>query len=283
MITLATVAADLDRLRPFPSAGHKLMQAVVNPHSNLDETVQAIEYDPVLTAAVLKLANSAYYAPPAPIDTVRDSVMRLGGGRILQFVVGQFTHGSLDIPCAGYDLAEHELWRHSIAAAAAVDQLPRLTTISVPAAAFTGALLHDIGKIILSRYLTTAVKQQILDTAEAEQLPYVEAERKVLGFDHAQVGGVMGKRWGFPEILVECIQRHHDPRGDSAHGVALDAVHVGNAVAKTLGVGLGSEGLNLRAVSAAADALKLTPTKLEALCAATADQLDTIVSLYEEV
>ncbi|MBI5060040.1 HDOD domain-containing protein [candidate division KSB1 bacterium] len=283
MITLATVAADLDQLQPFPAAGHKLVQAVVNPRSSLDEIVRAIEYDPVLTTAVLKLANSAYYAPPAPIETVQDAVMRLGGGRILQFVVGQFTHGSLDVPCAGYDLAEHELWRHSVAAAAAVDYLPRLTTIQIPPASFTGALLHDIGKLVLSRYLTTEIKTQILDVADTEQLTYIEAERKTLGFDHAQIGGVMAKRWGFPDILVECIQRHHDPRADREHSVALDAVHIGNAVAKTLGVGLGSEGLNMKAVAASAEALKLTPVKFEALCAAAADQLESIVSLYEEV
>jgi len=259
------------------------MQVVTNPLSNMEEIVKTIEYDPVLTSSVLKLANSAFYAPPAPISTVHDSVMRLGGGRILQFIVGQFSQGSLAQPCSGYDLPERELWRHSIAAAVAVDVLPRLTTVQIPPASFTGALLHDVGKLILSRYLTHDVKHEILELAAAETLTYVEAERKVLGFDHAQVGGVMAKRWGFPEILVQCIQAHHDPRTNGDHSLALDAVHVGNAVAKTVGVGLGTEGLNLKAVSAAADALKLTPTKLEALCAATADQLESIVSLYEEV
>jgi len=103
----------------------------------------------------------------------------------------------------------------------------------------------------------------------------------VLGFDHAQVGGVVARRWRFPNELAEAIAYHHRPR-DGNESSALDAVHVANAVAKILGVGMGAEEMNMPVDSGAARALGLTPASLESLCAAAAQDLPAVIALYED-
>lgn len=282
MITLTDLSGEIDRMQPMPVSYPQLAQAAADPHADLQRIVGLIEYDPALTATALKLANSAYYARGDAVVSVRQAVQRLGAGRILQMTVGHHLRNRMAAACPGYDLDEKELWRHSVAAAVAADLLPRYAKVALPAVAFTAALLHDIGKFILSRHLTAEVKADIRQAAALHRLPYVQAERSVLGFDHAQVGGVIARRWKFPDTLAEAISYHHRPREAGVDNRALDAVHIGNAVAKILGIGMGTEEMNMVADGDSARTLGLTPATLEALCAATAEELPAVIALYED-
>jgi putative nucleotidyltransferase with HDIG domain len=282
MISLSELSREIDRLDPIPVSMPRLAQALADPRSDLHEMVTIIEYDPALTANALKLANSAYYSPGTPVSSVRDAVLRLGAGRILQHSIGCHVRTKMVQACPGYELEEHELWRHSVAAAVATDLLPRYARIAVPPVAFTAAVLHDVGKFILSRYLSDELKEQIRSVERMHRLPYVDAERTVLGFDHAQVGGVITRRWNFPEVLSGAIAHHHHPHESSGDQGVLDAVHIGNAVAKLIGIGIGIEAMNMLTDTLSARSLGLTPTTLEALCAATAAELPTVIALFEE-
>lgn len=283
MISMTELAHDLEALTPIPVSIPRLARVVAEPHSSVANIVAVIKFDPPLAATTLRLANSAFYAFAEPTTTVQEAVRRLGAGRVLHYVTGRYAKDLLARSCDGYDLAERELWQHSAAAALAVDSLRYFTAAPIPACAFTAALLHDIGKLILSRYLEPDLKAMIRELAASRALPYVDAERVVLGCDHAQVGGVVARHWRFPDVLADCIQWHHSPRPDGANRLAMDAVHVANAVAKSVGIGIGSEAMNLRAAAASAHTLGLTPQRLEALCAAVADQLPSIIQFFEEV
>ncbi|MFZ5432751.1 MAG: HDOD domain-containing protein [Calditrichota bacterium] len=285
MISLAELSQEIDHLDPIPVSQPRLAEAVADPNVDLQQIVSIIEYDPAMTANALRMANSAYFSPGVPVHSIREAVQRLGAGRILQHAVGHGVQARLAAACPGYDLEEHELWRHSVAAALAAEMLPRYAKTSVHPVAFTAALLHDIGKFVLSRHLTPDLRDEIRDVEQQHKLSYVEAERTILGFDHAQVGGVIARRWKFPEVLVEAIAHHHHPHhphaGDGDH-TALDAVHIGNAVAKIIGIGMGSEAMNMLADSQSARGIGLTPATLESLCAAVAQDLPSVIALFEE-
>jgi HD-like signal output (HDOD) protein len=77
-----------------------------------------------------------------------------------------------------------------------------------------------------------------------KQIPFVQAERELLGCDHAEVGAAMARQWGFPQEIISTIEQHHQviPGGN---GLILDAVMLANYAAKSIGVGLGAEGFNL--------------------------------------
>jgi putative nucleotidyltransferase with HDIG domain len=143
-----------------------------------------------------------------------------------------------------YDLSEHELWRHAAAAQLAVRALAaERPQARIPAVAETAALLHDIGKLIVSRFLHADVRELVAH-AKGHGITFVEAERQLLGTDHAAVGAAMAEAWNFPPEIIDAIRRHHSPPFTDAT-VVLDAVTLANAVAKTIGAGLGAEGLNL--------------------------------------
>ncbi|RKY24205.1 MAG: hypothetical protein DRP79_08085, partial [Planctomycetota bacterium] len=191
---------------------------------------------------------------------------------------GQRLHREMIQPCKGYSLAERELWRHSLAAAIAAGKISSFTRKPIPGSAFTAALMHDIGKLILTRYHDPE-KISVINRMVEKGALYIEAERSVLGTDHAVVGGMMAKRWQFPESLVHAIEKHHDPDAESSP--VLDTVHVANIVAKTLGIGLGSDQMNLTASTDAAERLGLSSKTLEALCAAVPDELSKTEALFE--
>jgi len=281
MITIESLSRDIDQLAPIPVSLPKLARTLANPNANLHDIVGIIEYDVALTANVLRMANSAAFAPRNSILTVRDAVVWLGAGRVLQLAVGDHAKGILGQPCSGYDLTERELWHHSVAAALGADLLRRFTTEHIPPVAFTAALLHDIGKLIVSRRISDDLRRQINRLVEREQLPFFEAERAVLGINHAEIGGVIAKRWSFPKILVDCIALHHNPDGEGIVSPALDAVHIGNVVAKTLAIGMGSEQMNMVACANAARRLKLTPEKFEALCANVMVDFPKVEELFD--
>ena len=95
-----------------------------------------------------------------------------------------------------------------------------------------------------------------------------ELFRQLFGCDHAEVGGEVAKHWGFPADIREAIARHHEvPLADSTP--LLDAVVVGNVVAKTIETGLGAEGLDLRIDGRCRERLRLGFARFSRVCLAT--------------
>lgn len=270
--------SEIDELVPMPISTVRLSSLMNNPDTSLSEIARVVELDQALTANVLRLANSALSGSRASIDTVKNAIVRIGTARILGLAIARQIAGEMSRPCAGYDLVEYELWRHSVAAALAADNLKRFTSGSVPAAAFTAALLHDIGKLLLSRHIDRKVLEQIREMINKERFTYLEAERKVLGTDHAEVGAAIARHWKFPEKLAVAIEKHHNV--DEDPDPLLDAVHIANAVAKLIGVGLGSEQMNMEISSDAYQRLGIRDTGLESLCVKVKFELAEAEELY---
>ncbi len=262
---LTILEKEIEKLAPMPASLSRLASVVNDPSSSAADIVMVIELDQALTANILRMANSAWSASATPIDTVRAAVLRLGGGRVFELAVGQQVSGAMSRSCPAFELGEYELWRHGVAAALATEHLGGFANVHIPGVAFTAALLHDVGKLILTRHVGPDVVRRIRQSAEAEQTTFLAAERKVLGTDHAEAGAAVARHWRFPAEIVNAIERHHEP--DIAVDRVLDAVHIANAVAKLAGIGLGSEQMNMNASAHAAARLGLSSGGLESLCA----------------
>lgn len=276
MISTA-LKSDIANLEPMPASVVQLARMLSDYASHIDEIVKVIELDLALTANVLRLANSAWSASAYPTSTVRAAVVRLGLARIVWYAVGTRVAKPMAAACPGYQLAEGELWRHSVAAALAAEQIGRTAEHKIPGAAFTGSLLHDLGKLVLSRHLADNTLARVSDLVIHENLTYVQAERRLLGTDHAEVGGAIALAWRFPQPLVAAIARHHDL--DEAGDDLRDVIHVSNAVTKLIGIGLGSEEMNLAVDERSPRRLGLSATDLEATCANVSDDLTRVSGL----
>ena len=228
--------SDIESLAPMPVSVVRLAALAVDERASMQEIAEIIEYDEALTANLLRLANSVWGRSMAPILTVKDAVVRLGTAQILKFCVGRQVAGPMSQAIPGYALAEHELWRHSVAAALAAERLNSFLYDPVPRLAFTAALLHDIGKLLLGRFMGSDTFHAIRTMASCEQISFQEAERRLLGTTHAEVGGRVARYWKFPNQLVDAIERHHDPELEP--DALVDIVFLADATARRLGAGV---------------------------------------------
>ncbi|MCD6216664.1 HDOD domain-containing protein [bacterium] len=272
--------AEIDSLAPMPASVVKLTQMVSNPDSGVHDIARVVELDQALTANVLRSANSALSASRTKITTVKNAVVRLGTAQILKLAVGQQVVSAMSEEFTGYGLCEHELWRHSVASALASESIGKYASVPIPGISFTAALLHDIGKLLLERHLNAEVTELMLSMIEDKGITWLEAEHRILGTDHTEVGAAIARHWNFPDELVLAIEHHHDP--DPMSNTLLDVVHISNSIAKLIGVGLGAEQMHSNVSKAAAERLGLSQTDMESLCAKVKDDLIESEKQYKE-
>lgn len=224
--------AEIESLAPMPRSVAYLAKMQYEPDLWLKEVARVIELDPALTANVLRVANSAWSGSALPVDTVRDAVVRLGMSQILNLALIMSLASPLKRPCPGYELAENELARHSSAAFLAAGQVRQFSGKNIPQAVSTIALIHDLGKILLGRYIKKEILIQIKETVKNGHASTIEAEQQYLGTDHAEIGMAITRHWKMPKEWGDVIRRHHDP--NPPFDPLLDAVQLSNSLAKII-------------------------------------------------
>ena len=223
-----------NNLAPLPLSAARLASLVVDPDSHLASLTEVISLDLSLTVWVLRAANSARLAARSPITNVNDAVIRLGRGTILSIVVGAAARKHLQQPVPEYGLGENALWEHSVAAALVAETIERTCKVSVPPEAFAAALLHDIGKLVLGRFLDERTLELLNEAQEHGHLNPLEAEREILKVNHAELGGLVAQKWGLPDSIVKGITYHHQPEESDER--ICDVVCVSNDIAVATGL-----------------------------------------------
>jgi len=196
-----------NRLQGLPASLTQLASIVASDDFSLRDVVEVISYDPALTARLLRAANSAVSAASSPVGTVHDAVVRLGAGPVLTIATGDAVGSRMRRNGAAGDTA---LWAHSIRTAAASEAVKRTAACDVPAVAMTGALLHDVGKLVLAEALSPHVLRLLEEVAENEDLTSEQAETAVLMVHHGELGAIAARAWMLPDDITEAILHHHD-------------------------------------------------------------------------
>ncbi len=242
-ITLREVVKKVQDLPALPQITTRVLELINDPDSTPEDVGNLINQDQSLTAKVLRLANSAYYGFPRRISTVTEATILLGFNTVRSLVMAASVSSLMGGELKGYALDAGELWRHSMAAAMAARLLAlKSGQRRLADQAFVGGLLHDIGKVILDHYTGEAYREIVTLTGK-EKIPFMDAETRVLGFNHATVGGLVIDRWNLPPQLVDAVKHHHSP-GRAEHDRTLVClVHLADAVCLMMGMSLGSDGL----------------------------------------
>lgn len=266
------------RLPPAPRILPELLQLLRRPDVDADMVVNLIKYDPALTASVLQLANSAFFGSARPAENLTEAVTRLGFQQVYILVAAVSGARNLSPAQKGYGMASGDLWRHSATSAVAAQLIARDLGDDVDVV-FTAALLHDIGKIILSETLESVYSHIVQETAR-NQYSLLEVERRVLGFNHEEVGELLLARWNFPPNLVAAVGHHHHPEQAGEHARLAAYAHLGNLVAYALGQGYGNNAYALEPSPAAFRILGLTEDTLPDYMIRTFDQMGVIEALF---
>jgi putative nucleotidyltransferase with HDIG domain len=196
----------LDEVTTLPigqEAGVRLLWLLADDESDAASIGRVVESDPALTVQVLRIANSPFYGLSRQVSSARQAVTVLGTTMVRALSAAQVfrlnVRDTRSLPPS--------FWEHSFATAASAAQLAVGRTVD-PAEAFSAGLLHDIGVALLrrndpSRY---AIVEQL---ARIPDESIVDAERRMFGIDHGEVGGFALDRLHFPHHFVGAVAEHH--------------------------------------------------------------------------
>jgi HD-like signal output (HDOD) protein len=278
MNSRTSIISRAGELPQMPAPIMRIMAYLSKPEADLNDMATLIEYDPGLTVNVLRMANSSFFGGGAVVSTVREALHRLGTKRIVQMVIASGVAPHTQAPVVGYRLASGELLRHSIAIGTGAEILAKELGLKAPEYTFTAGLLCNVGKIVLGKFLEVDA-DQLLALAHTEDIPFDEAERRLLGIDHAELGALLLSRWELPDPIIRCVRWYLDPASAPFEDTALDLIHVGHIIATMAGIGQGLEGLQQHVCQTSFDRLGMTQEVL----IATMEQLVGSLNEIEEV
>lgn len=242
MSLVKEILSKAENLPAIPAIVQQVLGLVQDPDFEFSKLITTVKLDPGITAHVLRMANSPFYGLRQKISSLDQALALLGTRNLVEIVLSAQVVKFYQVDQDGYRLARGDLWRHCMATALLANKIGAMIQFSETATLFTAALLHDVGKLILSQYVGGQY-DDIEKLVEQGGKSFVEAEREVLGVDHALLGGVVARHWNFPESIVTAIAFHHSPERSSKHKQMTGLVALSNLLALSMGMGGGVEGL----------------------------------------
>ncbi len=269
-------------LEPLSPTAQRMAVLIGGNNWDLDEISRLISFDQVLTAKLLRVANSVLVGSRGLITTIDAAVMRMGPGSVLSLAVGSSVKRNLCAAFPEYGMGENELWRHSVAAALAAERARSLCGLKLPPEAFTAALMHDLGRLVIARCLTPDLIQLLSAVATCNWESATKVELETLGIHHALLGGAIAERWKLPPSIVAGITHHHAPHQAPPEFKAVAyAVNLGDMVAATIGAGVGHHEWKPVDSSHCLNALGLSHSEYSRLCDDVVESLDETMTRYE--
>lgn len=265
-------------LPPAPRVLPQLLPLLNKADVDCSKVVEVITYDQSLTAAVIQTCNSAYFAGRSPVDDIQEAITRLGFKEVYQIVLAVSGARVLGPAQKGYGIAEGELWKHSVCTAVAA-QIMAEEKGEDTSVVFTAALMHDVGKLVLAGALED-IYTKVVEETEENQYSLLETEKKLLGVQHAEIGGRLLARWKFPANLVGAVWFHHTPAAAKPYDRLASFVYLGNMIAHFLGFGFGHQAFALRGRSDALDVLELTADDLARYMIKTVERFEEVQKLF---
>jgi putative nucleotidyltransferase with HDIG domain len=205
----------VDRLPPAPRVLPRLLSALSDTESNLNQVVELVAIDTILTARLLRACNSVFFGTSQPVNDVSEAVQRLGFQTVYRTVAAVSGAQCLKSSGAGGAQADR-LWRHSVTSAFAAQFIAQDAGLD-SALLFTAGILHDLGKVVLGSAGADPGAPPAGGSMESTKAT-LDTEKAIYGFGHAEVGGRILQRWHFSDQLAASVRYHHDPGagGDAA-------------------------------------------------------------------
>jgi putative nucleotidyltransferase with HDIG domain len=219
------------QLISLPEIYLRLQQTIDDPLHSRDQIAEIVAYDPSLSARVLRIANSSYYSFPREIETVNSAVGLIGELDLRNLVLATTVIGSMNaLNYKGVNI--DEFWLHSLRCSIIARLLARSLGDCDPEILFLAGMLHDLGILVIYQQEATlagVVKRQIDEQHQLRD----QAEREILGFDHAEVGALLIKAWGLTEELSELTRCHHQYQLAQNNQLATIILALANLLADT--------------------------------------------------
>ena len=207
MKSIEDILNDEVKLPSLPSIALRIIDAVKTDEASLGELAKIVSSDPALAARVLKISNSSFYSLPQKVDSIQKALTILGTEALknvaLSFVIVKWMQTD-----NGDGFNFEVFWKRAVTSAVAADLVSKAINQKSDDI-FITALLQDIGIVILFLCMSEEYLK-VFDEKRVTAAPVIEAEKKIFGFDHQEVGTRMLEKWGLPENITKPVQFHHN-------------------------------------------------------------------------
>jgi HD-like signal output (HDOD) protein len=211
----------LGELNALPQVAGRILELLGDPRTTAAQLEKEIARDLVLTARMLRVANSSFYDGNSEIKTIRDAVVRLGFKTVRNWTLVAATRAVF--PGVETSPVLNRIWARSVRSALASQIVAAERGLDDVEIAFVGGLMQNIGQLIMARSLP-GLWEHIERTAQEKEAPLWQVEKELLGYDHGTLGALLIDDWGLSKRLGQAVKHHHDLEMDN------DPEHLGAVI-----------------------------------------------------
>ena len=261
----------------LPLLYERLNEAINHPRSSIHDISGIIMEDQGLTTRLLKLANSPVFGCYSKVDSITRAVTIIGTQQVRDLalaasVVGVFRgipEGLMSMP---------SFWKHSIACGIIARTLALHRREANVERYFVSGLLHDVGQVVMVA-VCPELTLEVLECHSGSGRLYVELEREHLGFDHADLGGALLRKWKIPNSITEPVALHHLPGAAEQFRSEASLIHLADIICQAMGFGQGAEHTVMPLDEQAWDRLGFPPQMLSTIVAQSEPLIDETFSI----
>jgi len=267
MTDLNEIVEQIDLLEPIPPIAAQIMALAQDPNSSLSKIADLIRNDPALTANLLRTCNSVYFGLSRQVESVKDAAAMVGLDHIVRLVLLNSLSANFKKEPVGYGLGEGELWRHAVTSAHVAGMLAdRFGDSQNKHLIYTAALVKDIGKLILGRFVSFSY-EKINILVRSHGHSFNDAEQMVIGMNHEELGAMVGQKWHFTPKLIYIIRHHHLSDESARQDRETSLVYLADIICMMMGVCTGADGLSYRFYGDVLNRLNLSEKDLQSIIA----------------
>jgi putative nucleotidyltransferase with HDIG domain len=224
-------------LPPSPDNIMRLSELLRDYNTPPRKISQALISEPMLVTRILRLANSPIYALERKINSIEGAVTTIGNKALLEMIMMTIASSAFAREIRNSVIAR-KIWEHSIAVAVIAREISEMLNMQGTEESFTCGLLHDIGKMILLSYDFQGFSMTLSETSEEKMLT---SEEQLYGYNHAQIGALVARRWGLQEEVCYAVNYHHASFHNDFLMIVTHIIEVADIIANIKGYGLRNE------------------------------------------
>jgi putative nucleotidyltransferase with HDIG domain len=269
----------IGELPPFPSVIMKVLQLLNDPATSVQAIQDKVLLDPSLTSLFLKVANSALYAVSNEVTTVQYAIRLMGYDTARMILMAYM---SKSVYSQGSSLIRSILWKHALSSAVFAEKIAAHNRKANLEEAFIAALLHDIGKGVLTKNKPREF-DLITEAIFNEGKLSVDVEQHFLGYTHIEVGFLLMKKWNFPERMIEALVYHHSPLEYGGDNVLVNITSLANKLSHLNNYNFNKWFEGWEQDIPELKLLGISESQLQELSAAAVKEIEETLSVFEKV
>jgi putative nucleotidyltransferase with HDIG domain len=262
----------------LPKIYFELHEALNDPDKTFQDLGDIISFDPALSARLLKIVNSPFYGFPSKIDTISHAISVIGMDQLTDLALATLViYQFRGIPSSLFNM--EKFWRHSMACGVVARSIAEFQGEKNIERFYLAGILHDIGRLVIFKQEPALARDAFYRSKEQRENIYL-SERKLMGFDHADVGRELLKAWHLPPGLVEAVGCHHQPQTAKEFPVDAAIIHTSDYIIHVLQAVSDAEFSEPQLYPNSWEIIGLTPDDFEFMKEKVIRQYQGIVSMF---